>query len=230
MPPAPAPRQPDTPAAAWFGREATLRMLHEVQRQAIPELTRVFGHTGLYLRPTPALAPVLSGNMLANVLSLHRDGDAFAGDLACRDEQLPICSGCVSLVYGLFVLETSASPAALIDEMARVLKPEGIAILLTLNPWSPARLRWGFRGLAPRDPASVAAGLQAAGLDVQRRRAVGPLWSSAPAVDLAARGRDHPWSGLRMAHLLVARRRDPGLTPLRAGSPALKFRPGMSAG
>ncbi|KFN47673.1 hypothetical protein N787_07925 [Arenimonas metalli CF5-1] len=205
-------------------------MLHEVQRQAIPELTRVFGHTGLYLRPTAALAPVLSGNMLANVVSLHRGGDGFAGDLACRDDQLPISSGCVSLVYGLFVLETSASPAALLDEVARVLKPEGVAILLTLNPWSPVRLRWGLRGLSPRDPATLAADVQAAGLEVQRRRCIGPLWSGPAAVDLAARGRDHPWSGLRMASLLVARRRDPGLTPLRLGSPALKFRPGMSAG
>lgn len=205
-------------------------MLHEVQRQAIPELTRVFGHTGLYLRPTPALAPVLSGNMLANVVSLHRDGDGLAGDLACRDDQLPICSGCVSLVYGLFVLETSPAPATLLEEMARVLKPEGVAILLTLNPWSPARLRWGFRGLAPRDPLAVVADAQAAGLEVQRRRCLGPVWSSAPAVDLAPRERDHPWAGLRMASLVVARRRDPALTPVRAGTAALKFRPGMSAG
>jgi SAM-dependent methyltransferase len=205
-------------------------MLHEVQRQATPELTRVFGHTGLYLRPTPALAPVLSGNMLANVLSLNRSGNGFEGDLACRDEQLPICSGCVSLVYGLFVLETSPSPVALLEEMARVLKPEGVAILLTLNPWSPVRLRWGLRGLAPQDPAGVVADVQAAGLEVQRRRCVGPLWSSAPAVDLAVGGRDHPWDGLRMASLVVARRRDPGLTPLRAGPSAVKFHPGMSAG
>lgn len=205
-------------------------MLHEVQRQAIPELTRVFGQTGLYLRPTPALAPVLSGNMLGNVVSVHRGANGFEGDLACRDDQLPICSGCVSLVYGLFVLETSDSPAALLREIGRVLKPEGVAILLTLNPWSPVRLRWGFRGLSARDPAAVAGDLQGVGLEVQRRLCVGPVWSSAPAVDLAARGRDHPLAGLRMASLIVARRRDPGLTPLRADSPALKFRPGMSAG
>lgn len=205
-------------------------MLEDVQRQAIPELTRVFGHTGLYLRPTPALAPVLSGNMLANVISLTRGARGFEGDLACRDDQLPVCSGCVSLVYGLFVLETSAAPGALLEEMARVLKPEGVAILLTLNPRSPVRLRWGLRGLAPRNPSTVVADLRAAGLEVQRRRGVGPLWSSAPAVDLETPGRDHPLAGLRMASLVVARRRDPGLTPLRAMSPALKFRPGMSAG
>ncbi len=204
-------------------------MLHEVQRQAIPELTRVFGQTGLYLRPTAALPPALSGNMLGNVVSVHRGANGFQGDLACRDNQLPICTGCVSLVYGLFVLETSVSPGALLEEIARVLKPEGVAIVLTLNPWSPARLRWGFRGLAPQDPARVVDDLRAVGLEVQRRRCIGPLWSSAPAVDLAVGGRDHPWAGLRMASLIVARRRDPALTPLRA-SPALKFNPGMSAG
>ncbi len=204
-------------------------MLHEVQRQAIPELTRVFGQTGLYLRPTPALPPVLSGNMLGNVVSVHRGAAGFEGDLACRDDQLPICTGCVSLVYSLFVLETSASPRGLLEEVARVLKPEGVAIVLTLNPWSPSRLRWGFRGLAAQEPATVVDDLRAVGLEVQRRRCVGPLWSSAPAVDLAVRGRDHPWAGLRMASLIVARRRDPAMTPLRA-SPALKFSPGMSAG
>ena len=230
MPPAPDRRQPDPPGTAWFGHEATLRMVHEVQRQAIPELTRVFGQTGLYLRPTPALAPVLSGNMLASVLSLHRAGPGFAGDLACRDEQLPIASGSLSLVYALFVLESSRAPAALLDEVARVLKPEGVAVVLSLNPWIPVGLRWALRGLAAREPARVVADLQSAGLEVQRRRCLGPRWSSAPAVDLAARGRDHPLDGLRMASLVVARRRDPGLTPLRAGAPSLNFRPGMSAG
>lgn len=230
MPPAPVRRQPDPPVAAWFTQASTLRMLQEVQRQATPELTRVFGHTGLYLRPTAALSPLLSGNMLASVISLSRAADGFEGDLACRDESLPISSGCLSLVYAAFVLETSAAPSALLAEVARVLKPEGVALLLTLNPWSPVRLRWGFRGVRARDPASVAADVRAAGLELQRRRCIGPVWSGAPAVDLAPRDRDHPWAGLRMASLVVARRRDPGLTPLRAGSPALKLRPGMSAG
>lgn len=230
MPPAPARRQPENPADIWFRREATLRLTQEVQRQAIPELTRVFGHSGLYLRPSDALPPVLSGNMLANVLNLHRQGEGFSGDLACRDAGLPIASGCLSLVYVLFVLESSPDPSALLAEAARVLKPDGVALVLSLNPWAPARLRWAFRGLHCFDPAELAEQVRAAGLDVQRRRYLGPLWSPPGAIDLAVRRSDGPAARLRMASLIVARRREPGVTPLRSMAGSLKFRPGVSAG
>ena len=230
MPPAPARRQPEKPADIWFRREATLRLTQEVQRQAIPELTRVFGHGGLYLRPSDALPAALSGNMLANVLSLHRHGERFAGDLACQDQGLPISSGCLSLVYALFVLESSPDPAALLAECARVLKPEGVALILSLNPWAPARLRWAFRGLHCQDPAELAARVREAGLDVQRRRYLGPVWSPPGAIDVSTRRSEGPGARLRMASLIVARRREAGVTPLRAGTATLKFRPGVSAG
>ena len=202
-----------------------------MQRQAVPELTRVFGHTGLYLRPADVVPPTLSGNLLAGVVSLVRDGDGFGGDLACRDDRLPFASGTLSLVYALFVFETSSSPRALLEEIARVLAPEGVAILLTLNPWSPARVRWAFRGLSCADGDTFAGRVRDAGLDVQRRRRVGPLWSPPARIDTAPPDTVAGPSGrLRMADLTVARRRDPGVTPLRAGSPRIAFRPGMSAG
>lgn len=230
MPPAHARRQPDPAADAWFRRDAPLRLLREVQRQATPELTRVFGHAGLYLRPTAALDPGLPGNLLASVLSLHRQGSALGGALACDDVRLPLASGSLSLVYALFVFESSPDPQALMAEVARVLKPDGVAMFITLNPWGPARLRWAFKGMTGFDPAEFAGHVRASGLEVQRRRYLGPIWSAARAFDL-----DPPRGGdlaarLRMASLVVARRRDPGLTPLRASLPSLKFRPGMSAG
>lgn len=230
MPPAPARRQPDRPADLWFRREATLGLVQEVQRQAVPELTRVFGHGGLYLRPAETLSATLSGNMLANVLSLYRRGGRLAGDLACDDHALPVASGCLSLVYALFVLETSPDPAALLAESARVLKPDGVALILSLNPWAPAHLRWAFKGLKAEDAATVAAQVRDAGLEVQRRHYLGPVWAPPQAVDLGSGRKPGPLSRLRMASLIVARRRDPGLTPIRSGPLALKFRPGVSAG
>lgn len=207
-----------------------MRLLREVQRQAIPDLTRVFGHAGLYLRPTAALEPALPGNLLANVLSLHRAGDAFSGALACDDARLPLASGSLSLVYALFVFESSPDPQALLSEVARVLKPEGAALLLTLNPWGPTRLRWAFKGMKGFDPGQFAGQVAAAGLEVQRRRYLGPIWSAARDTDLEPARSSGLAARLRMASLVVARRRDPGLTPLRASAPVLKFRPGMSAG
>ncbi len=207
-----------------------MRLLREVQRQAIPDLTRVFGHAGLYLRPTAALEPVLPGNRLARVLSLHRRGDGFSGAVACDDARLPLASGSLSLVYALFVFESSPDPRALMSELARVLKPDGAALLLTLNPWGPSRLRWAFKGMKGFDPGLFAGHVAAAGLEVQRRRYLGPIWSAARATDLDPAPSTGLAARLRMASLVVARRRDPGLTPLRAIAPVLKFRPGMSAG
>jgi SAM-dependent methyltransferase len=230
MPPAPDRRQPESPAAAWFRRDATLRLLDEVQRQVVPDLTRVFGHTGLYLRPTAAQPPVLSGNLLANVVSLHREGSGFGGELRCQDAGLPFPDGTLALVYALFVFETSPDPAGLLREMARVLKPEGVALIVSLNPSGLARLRWMSRGLRCTGRAAFAGDVVEAGLDVQRKRCVGPFWSADDGMDPVPRTRNGLLSPLRIASLVVARRRDPGVTPLRAMSPALKLRPGMSAG
>lgn len=230
MPAAHSRRQPERPAEAWLGREGSLALLRELQRQAIPELTRVFGHTGLYLRPCRALSGALSGNMLAQVLSLHRQDGRFEGELACEDGALPLPGASVSLAYALCVFETSPRPEALAAELARVLKPGGVALVLTLNPWGLARLRWSFRGLAAIDPAGLAQWLGDRGLDIERQRWLGPMWSADGGVDLRETTPGGLLAGLRAGHLLVARRREPGLTPLRAGAPALSLRPGMSAG
>jgi SAM-dependent methyltransferase len=205
-------------------------MLREVQRQALPELTRVFGPAGLYLRPTGALGPDLSGHQLGTVASLHRAGSGFQGDLVCTDEAVPIASGTLALVYGLFIIETSPDPAALLGEVSRMLQPDGVALLVTLNPWSPCRMRWAFRGLRPVEPSAFAAHVGAAGLDVLRRGYLGPMLATAGPTDLEPQRGAAMVSRLRAASLVVARRRDPGVTLLRTAAPALKFRPGMSAG
>lgn len=94
----------------------------------------------------------------------------------------------------------------------------------------PSRLRWAFKGMKGFDPGLFAGHVAAAGLEVQRRRYLGPIWSAARATDLDPAPSTGLAARLRMASLVVARRRDPGLTPLRAIAPVLKFRPGMSAG
>ena len=230
MPAASPRRQPERRAEAWFARASSLRLVHDLHRRALPELSRVFGHSGLYLRPSAAVAPGLAGNLLAQVLSLHREGGRLAGDLACEDAALPLASGSLSLVYGLFCLESSPEPEALLSELARVLQPEGCLILLTLNPWAPLRLRWAFRGLRAMPPAHLGQVLGGLGLDLQRRRRIGPVWEGRHALDVHGHREDGLTGGLRAASLWVARRRDPGLTPLRPRAPGLALRPGISPG
>lgn len=230
MPAASPRRQPERRAEAWFAQASTLRLVHDLHRRALPELARVFGHSGLYLRPGAAVAPGLAGNLLAQVVSLHRDDGRLAGDLACEDAALPIASGSLSLAYGLFCLESSPEPDALLAEFARVLQPDGCLILLTLNPWAPMRLRWAFRGLRVMPPTRLGQLLAGLGLDLQRRRRIGPLWEGRNAVDVHGHREAGLTAGLRPASLWVARRREAGLTPLRPRVAGLALRPGVSPG
>lgn len=196
---------------------------------AIPELTRIFGQHGLYLRPSPDLPEELSGNMLGRVMSLHRTAQGFGGQLCCIDGQVPVSGGCLSLVYALLVLESSPDPAMLMQEIARMLKPEGVALIVSVNPWSPARWRWPGRGGRAISQARVERLGREAGLERVRSQPVGPFW---PRLDAAIGGpRGRGWfDGLRAAQLTVLRRREAGMTPLRKAPTAVSLRPGMSAG
>jgi SAM-dependent methyltransferase len=203
-------------------------MLADVQRDALPEMTRVFGQHGLYLRPSASISADLSGNMLARVVSLWRAGDGFLGDLACVDPEIPIASSSLSLIYALFVVEGAPSPAVLLHEFARMLKPEGVVLVLSLNPWSPAQLRW----LKP--PASSSSNRlerlsQDAGLEVVRRQFLGPFWPAGRPVAYDPRHRGLA-DAFRAGRLTVLRRREAALTPLRKAAAPVSLRPGMSAG
>lgn len=167
--------------------------------------------------------------MLNRIFSLQREQGGFGGQLQCLDEALPIASGSLSLAYALFVFESSAEPAALMRELARTLKPEGVVMVLGLNPWSPARLRWPLEPLRSASASWLDRMAREAGLERSRCQHVGPFW---PRVDAALGG--HSGSGwldrFRAANLMVYRRREAGLTPLRKAQGAVSMRPGMSAG
>jgi len=203
-------------------------MLADVTRDALPEMTRVFGTNGLYLRPSSLIGPDLSGNLLAQVVSLCREGSGFRGELECQDAEMPLASSSLSLIYALFVVEGAPSPPVLLREFARMLKPEGTVLVLSLNPWSPAQLRW------LRPPASSSAHrlerqAQDAGLEVVRRQYLGPFWPGTRPLRFDPRQRGL-LDAFRAARLTVMRRREAALTPLRKPAAAVSLRPGMSAG
>lgn len=221
MPLLSARRQAEPDSANWFLRDDAVRLVESVQREAIPDIMRVFGHDGLYLRPSSAVSATLSGNLLANVLSLHRNDGDWSGELRCADAALPLLPASQSLVFAAFVLESSSEPTALLAELARVLKPDGVLLLLTLSPWSPLRLSWGGTALRVRGASAWAEQLQGVGLEVERQRPVGPYWL--PGEGAATLTEEHGgWlDGVRAARLSIARRREGGVTPLRWSAPAI---------
>jgi SAM-dependent methyltransferase len=205
-------------------------LITDAQRQVIPELTRVFGHTGLYLRPLAEVPAELSGNMLASIISLHREGGQFGGQLRCHDDQLPIADRSLSLVHALFVLESSPDPQALLQEITRVLKPEGIALLITLNTWSPTRLRWAIQGISGQAAAHAESMAREAGLEVLRRHYPGPVWARDLRNQPANQRSNRMTDGLRAVSLLVLRHREATITPIRNSGRTTSLRPGISVG
>lgn len=218
------------PATEWFGQGIGLQLMQQFQRQAIPEITRVFGHSGLYLSPGSIFPAELSGNMLAQVLSLYRDNQGFAGTFRCEDEHLPIASESLSLVYGLCVLETSANPGVLFEEMVRCLKPDGVLVILGLNAFSPTRLRWHAKGINPVATSALRLLCSAHGLEVSKLSHIGPMWLRPQKKLPRYEAKPGLLNLFYAGHILVAKRRVAGLTPIRKISKAYGLNPGVSHG
>lgn len=223
-------RQPESRSLGWFRGVVGRQLAGDIQRLATPELTRIFGHSGLFLRPTGDYPIELSGNMLAHVLSLHRSGRDLDGALRCVDAELPIASDSLALVYALFPFESAQDPAALMREIARVLKSDGIALLFSLNPWSPTRLRWVFQVGSPISGGEMVAMAGDAGLDVVRRRHLGPCWANGEGMATSDGRGLRLFDPLRAVSLVVVRRHDIPLTLQRKPMPAVNMQPGMSTG
>lgn len=222
--------QASNAAIDWFGQPLGLQLMQQFQRQAIPEITRVFGHSGLYLSPNRLYPEELSGNMLAQVLSLHREPRGFAGAVRCDDAQIPIASDSLSLIFNLCVLETSPAPEALFEEMVRCLKPEGVLVLLGLNSISPTRLRWQAKGIKPVGTSSLNQLCLMHGLEINKLSQVGPMWLRPQEKVPRYRAKPGLMNIFYAGHLLVAKKRVAGLTPLRKTSQAYNLNPGVSPG
>jgi SAM-dependent methyltransferase len=230
MPALQSSRQPMSRAEATLSGERMRGLLRRCHRDAAPDVARSSGRYGLFVEPNvddgyPVVAPNLHTR-----LHLQRDGDGFDGDLRCSESAIPLADESLALVFSVCAFEAARDAIGLAAEFARLLEPEGTLLVLGLNPWSPAHLRWMFGGLHIWSPDALRALLTGLGLDIMGCRYLGARWSAGEmsAVDVGAV--QIAGSPLRSGFLLEARRRDPGMTPLRVQSPAVRFGAGASAG
>lgn len=222
MPALHSPRQPDTPPATpqqrWLQRADTRDLLQACQREVAADIARSSGRYGLLVHPqVPLEARLITANLHTST-HLQRRGRQFDGDLRCDESALPMADDSLALIYLGFAFELSSDPVGLAAECARLLEPEGRLLVLGLNPWSPAHLRWLGHGLHSWSPEALRPLLTGLGLDILQCRYLGGLWSGgdATALDAAEPASATVGNPLRCAFLLEARRREPGLTPLRA--------------
>ena len=202
----------------------------ETVRQASPHMARVFGRWALHLRPSSGAQGVLTGHRVNRLLSLARSGDHLSGDVLCRDPLLPVADASMALIVAQHVLETTDRPEQLIASLVRILEPEGTLMILLLNPLSPARLHWRGLGLRVPGAVKVCRWLLDHELQVDWRSGLGPLWSPPRAVDPDLSIRHRVLDRFRFAQLIVARKHQAGLTPIRPGRRALRLDSGVRAG
>ena len=230
MPATQSPRQPVSRAQATLSSERMRALLGRCHRDAAPDVARFSGRYGLFIEPHIDAGYAFAAPNLHTQLQLQRADDAFTGDLICAESAIPLADESLALIFMACAFETARDAVGLAAECARLLEPEGTLLILGLNPWSPAHLRWMFGGLQIWSPDALRAMLTGLGLELMGCRYLGARWSAnaMPALDIGAaqtRG-----SILRSGFLLEARRRDLGMTPLRVQPAGLRFGSGARTG
>jgi SAM-dependent methyltransferase len=186
-----------------------------------PLLGGVYGVWGLHLRPHERAPLTLPPHLLSAVVELALDdAGRCSGSLRCEPSQLPFANESFKLVIAQHVLEQVAAPDDGAEEVARVLAPEGVALLFGFNPaslwrpWVSRRLRGGLQFASAGGWRQK---LQRAHLDVLQVRYAGP-WSPWAAGETGSgrEARALPLLGrFGASWLLIARKRRSTLIPLR---------------
>jgi hypothetical protein len=194
----------------------------------------VYGNHGLFLRPHALSASALPQHLLGNMIELVQDENGLCnGVLRCAPHELPFVSESFKLLIAQHVLEQVDQAEACAAEMARVLAPEGIALILGFNPlgtWRPWLAMHANR-MHLRSAHAWRVLLARQQIDTLQVRFPGALWPRAglgpvPSA-LSAR-----FARFGSTWLLLARKRRSTLTPLRLRVPSreLALNPRLAPG
>ena len=183
----------------------------------VPILSSAYGNYGLFLRPQldgAALPPHLLGKIVE--LDVDEDG-FFSGAVRCASWQLPFANESFKVLIVQHMLERVADAQACVAELARVLAPEGIALMLGFNPlgtWRPWLMRGGH-GLRLRSARVCKSQLERERIDTLQVRYPGVLWPRAKAMGTSQITTHSLLARFGSSWLLIARKRHSTLTPIR---------------
>ena len=212
-----------------------MRALYARELAALASIVAgVYGNFGLFLRPHLHTPVPLPQHLLGKLIELAPDEHGrFAGALRCAPGQLPFASESFKLLIAQHVLEQVGDAEGCAAELARVLAPEGVALILGFNPlgtWRPW-LALHATYLRPRSAHNARVLLAREQIDTLQVRFPGSLW---PHVKI---GVEPGVVSTRLARfgstwLLLARKRRSTLTPLRlrASTRELALNPRLAPG
>lgn len=197
---------------------APMRALLEREMAALaPILSSTYGNCGLVLRPrlsAVALPPHLLGNFVE--LDVDEVGN-FTGALHCAPWQLPFASESFKILIVQHALERIVDADACVAELARVLAPEGIVLMLGFNPlgtWRPWLIRRA-PGLHLRSARVCQSRLAREKIDTLQVRFPGLLWPHAKTTDELEKSVHSSLARFGSSWLLIARKRRSTLTTIR---------------
>ncbi|MEO6968230.1 MAG: methyltransferase domain-containing protein [Rhodanobacteraceae bacterium] len=184
-------------------------LLADVAADCAPLLKGVTGTHGLLLDALDSVPPSLPG--LGRWTSLRLSGDGtLGGPLRAKVEKLPFVDGSFSVALIRHAAGCGAIPERVADEVARVLAPHGLLMVVELHPWSAWRpwlaghRRRGIDGLRVISPQRWRRALRIAGLSVSLARRCGAPWPRRRG----ASGLPRWFSRCGAAYLLEARKRN----------------------
>lgn len=210
---------------------ASFLLAHEVA--ALDSLLAgIYGQFGLYIKPQ-SLRTTEPAHRLTRMITLHMDmPKRLAGSLHCTTDQLPFASDSFKLILVQHAAESVATPEFFSAELARVLAPEGVALILgfnTCSAWRPwlalQQRRMSGSTLHLQSPRLWATQLARYDIEVMQTHYLGPFLphvSNAPTMQNNTVPSLHWFTRFRGAYVLLARKRRSTLTPLRLRKPQRK--------
>lgn len=199
----------ETPQLRTLCAEATVALAPELAGLAGPHALLVDAGIAPALPPTPLLAAWTR-------LQVH--AGALYGDLLGSADALPFADDSFRAVVLRFAAEAIGGPEALADELARVLAPQGIALIAALHPlslWQPWLALHAHRegaALTLAGPGRWRSVLAARGVDVYAVRRYGAAWPRSQSSGAQPRWLRATAGG---GYMLIARKRRSAMIPLR---------------
>ncbi|MCE5233997.1 MAG: methyltransferase domain-containing protein [Mizugakiibacter sp.] len=194
-----------TPPLRALCADATAALAPELAGLAGPHALLVDACVAPALPPTP---------LLATWARLRVDAGALSGDLLGSADALPFADDSFRAVVVRLAAEAIGGPEAIADELARVLAPQGIALIAALHPlslWQPWLARRAGAALTLALPGRWRGALAARGVDVYAVRRCGAAWPRAET----SRSQPRWLHAVGGGYVLIARKRRMATIPLR---------------
>lgn len=208
------------PDRGLFAIAATQALLARELAATAPILSGVYGNFGLIVQPQATEPTALPEHLLgACVVLAAQDTRHLHGSLRCSVQALPFVGESFKLVIAQHVLEQIEDAQACAAELARVLAPEGIALVFGFNPfgtwrpWISWQQRYRTNRLHLQSARAAQACLARAHVDTLQVRFPGMLWPRAETP--IENTRSSLLGRCGSSWMLIARKRRSTLTPLR---------------